>query len=561
MPEAAPKGIHPLFLRGVTAEKYGFKVGDGIMDLVDHLYLKKEDILKEIQLLGVMSDFEPAKKSVECCPNEDLLFIVDKGQKYGETFLLCYTEESRDDFLRGAQELQNAIDDQKRAEEALVAAKLAADIARQNIRFEDKPLTPRPWIPSTVVDTESEVKLMMHKPSREPIAYEISRPKKYTKLPLRFLDRNAESFEFRAYKDNNFRSIRESDIGIQVAPQMSNSDAQTTWYRSVNKSIQYEAPKPEVEPEDGDKKDDLLAFLERVTVKVETALQQNEAVDIFHETFRMAGDDDIQEGAQADDELREIKNFADPTYSKSKALAAIDWLPKIHGMVAVSAIRNISFDQRISSSGQTSTSYILLWDFRQLVKPQLLMQSSHDVFTFRFNKSRQGLVAGGCITGQVVLWDISVPLASVTKKQGSHSSRKMGQKQVEGEEEELKLAPIMPKYVSNVDFSHKKCVADLVWLPPNTQINHRGQLVGQEYLDGNSYQFVTVAGDGLVMVWDIRFEEIALDELKVLYTLNIHSVVIFCFQNRYTVQRNISSSESNCVTLLLFYYLNICISP
>ena len=48
MPEAAPKGIHPLFLRGVTAEKYGFKVGDGIMDLVDHLYLKKEDILKEV---------------------------------------------------------------------------------------------------------------------------------------------------------------------------------------------------------------------------------------------------------------------------------------------------------------------------------------------------------------------------------------------------------------------------------------------------------------------------------------------------------------------------------
>lgn len=523
MPEPAPKGVYALFLRGVTAEKFGFKTGEGVMDLVDHLFIKREEIVKEIQTLGVMSDFEPAKKAVDSCTGEDILFIVDKAQKYGETFLMCYSEEAREEFLKGAQAIQNAIDDQKREEEALETAKIAAEIARQNIRFEDKPLTPRQWEPSTLVDTENEVRMMTHKPSREPIAFEISRPKKYTKLGVRFLDRNAESYEFRAYKDNNFKSIRESDIGIQVAPQTNVSTAQTTWYRSVNKSIQYEAPHPEVEAEEGEKKDELLAFLERVTVKVETALQQNEAVDIFHETFRMGGDDDVLEGAQADDELREVKNFADPTYSKSKTLVAIDWLPKIQGMVAVSAVKNVSFDQRVSVSGQTSTSYILLWDFRQLVKPQLLMQSHHEVFTFRFNKNKQGLVAGGCITGQVVLWDISIPLASVTKKQGNHSTRKIGQKQVEGDEEEIKLAPIMPKYVSNVDYSHKKCVADLVWLPPNTQVNYRGQLVAQEYLDGNSYQFVTVAGDGLVMIWDTRFEEIAMDELKVT------SVSLFCF--------------------------------
>lgn len=454
-PEPAPKGIFALFLRGVTAEKYGFKTGTGVMDLVDHLFIKKDEIMKEIQGLGVMSDFEPSKKCVESSIGDDILFVIDKAQKYGETFLMYYSEECRQDFLQGAQELQNALDDQKREEEEIEAARIAAEIARQNVKFIDKPLTARPWISSILSDTENEVRLLTHKPSREPIAFEIFRPKKYTKQAVRFLDRNAESYEFRAYKDINFKSIRESDTGIQVAPQMNSSTAQTTWYRSVNKAIQYEAPEPEIEPEDGDKKDELLAFLERVTVKIETALQQNEAVDIFHETFRMAGDDDIQEGAQADDELREIKNFADPTYSKSKALPAIDWVPKTHGMVAVSAVRNVSFDQRVSVSGQTSTSYILLWDFRQLVKPQLLMQSHHEVFTFRFNKIKPGLIAGGCITGQVVLWDISLPLSAVTKKQGNHSTRKISQKQKEGDEDEVTLLPILPKYVSNVDYSHK----------------------------------------------------------------------------------------------------------
>jgi hypothetical protein len=74
--------------------------------------------------------------------------------------------------------------------------------------------------------------------------------------------------------------------------------------------------------------------------------------------------------------------------------------------------------------------------------------------------------------------------------------------------------PQLPKYVSTVDHSHKRCVADLFWLPPTTQVNHRGRLVGEEHLDGQSYQFVTVAGDGMVMVWDIRYEKIFNDELR-----------------------------------------------
>jgi hypothetical protein len=40
-------------------------------------------------------------------------------------------------------------------------------------------------------------------------------------------------------------------------------------------------------------------------------------------------DDNDQEGNQADNELRELKNFADPIYSESKALPAIDWVPKM----------------------------------------------------------------------------------------------------------------------------------------------------------------------------------------------------------------------------------------
>jgi len=499
----------PLFLRGVTAEKFGFKNGEGITDLVDSLLVAKAEIAKEIQTLGVMSDFQPAQKQIESYPGEEILFVVDKAQKYGEMFLLCFTEAAKEEFLSAVREKQEAIEAQKRAEEEAEAARAAAEYARLNVVYEDKPIEARPWMSAFSAETEQQVAEMTSVPCRECIVLEVTRPKKLTKLAYRFLDRNAEVggvSESRSTKDPNFKSLRESDMGFQAAPINVNSFAQTTWHRPVNKAIQYEAATAMMEPTEGESKDSLFSFLERAIVTVETALQQNESVDIFNETFRLAGDDEAADGAHAENELRELKNFADPTYSKSKALVAIDWLPKSAGMLAVSAVRNISLDQRNAVSGAIHTSHLLLWDFRQLVRPAVLLQCHHEVLAFRFNKVNQGLVAGGCMTGQVVLWDINAALSS--------TSRRGGNKGGDGDEDDNSQAPVSPKYISNVDHSHKRPVADLFWLPPNTQINFRGQLVGQEHLDDKSYQFVTVAGDGVVMVWDIRYEQIAADELR-----------------------------------------------
>ena len=45
----------------------------------------------------------------------------------------------------------------------------------------------------------------------------------------------------------------------------------------------------EKEKEDPLKNDDLFLFLEKATIATEKALQQNESVDIFNETFRIVG--------------------------------------------------------------------------------------------------------------------------------------------------------------------------------------------------------------------------------------------------------------------------------
>jgi hypothetical protein len=555
MPEAPPKGIFPIFIRQSTLQKYGMKTGEGVNDVVDYKLIPREDLMSEIQLMGQTSDFGPAKKVLDSYQGDRVLIIIDRTDKYGENFLLIYTDEMKDQMLKDIVEKEDAVKEQLLAQMKAEEEKRSAEQAKLSAVYEDKPITPRPWVSSTNADTETEIKILTPEPTRELLSTEITRPKRFTKQTYRLYDRNSDIggiAEFRSQKDPNFKGIKEGDRGIQVAPTCGDSSSQTTYYRLVNKSVQYESMKSSSSSStttatttaaatstttgvgtNEDYNDMLLAFLEKSTIRIEQALQQNESVDIFHETFRLIGDEEGQDSSQAENELRELRNFADANYSKSKALACIDWMPKAHGMVAVSAVRNISFDQRIPILGQTHTSYVMLWDFRLLVKPLVLMQSHHEIFSFRFNPTDSGFVVGGCITGQVVLWEINDAVNAALRKNNRGSSQANTAAAAaaaapgslpagssgttnnnQEEDEELALLPVLPKFVSSVDHSHKKCVSDLFWLPPKTQINFRGQILGDEHLDNHSYQFITVAGDGMIMVWDIRYEKIFNDELK-----------------------------------------------
>jgi WD40 repeat protein len=142
------------------------------------------------------------------------------------------------------------------------------------------------------------------------------------------------------------------------------------------------------------------------------------------------------------------------------------------------------------------------------VRPVIVMESHSEVLTFRFNPVNPGFVAGGCLSGQVVLWNIGDRL-EIQRRRGSAKNKFHKDAHVNVDEaDDINGMPRHPVFVSSVDHSHNKAVADLFWLPPNTQISHRGHLVAPEHLDGKSHQFVTVAGDGQVMVWDTRFESI-----------------------------------------------------
>ena len=54
---------------------------------------------------------------------------------------------------------------------------------------------------------------------------------------------------------------------------------------------------------------------------------------------------------------------------------------------------------------------------------------------------------------------------------------------------------------------------DIAWLPCHVQINAKGQLLAKQYLTSETHQFFTISGDGYVLFWDIRFEDIMMGKI------------------------------------------------
>ena len=257
-----------------------------------------------------------------------------------------------------------------------------------------------------------------------------------------------------------------------------------------------------------------LDFLERTTCEVEKAMQQNESTNIFEDYFAKIkeeerGSSGISIGGE-ENILHEALNFGDPQFSKNLSISHINWLPNSSNMLAVLPSRNTNFDTRLHVSGHAFSTHILIWHFGQLVKPHMILQSPHELSCFHFNPDQSNLVVGGCTTGQVVVWDISQTIGS--------SSRNKKRSQSQGNsggvvDDEGHVQIVRPFLVSNIDHNHKKIVKDIQWLAIDSQVNFKGNLLESVGNESYSSQFISSSEDGSVMIWDLRFKEIAKGEL------------------------------------------------
>lgn len=255
-------GYSCLYLGDKELKGYGFKTGDGLLDVAPFKTLKKLDIIEEIKFKGKMCAFQPFHSLIEKYENDDILFIWDPDeQKEKEcNFYFCHTIQtfeiekkrlgiSDDGIIMDPEEIKRKKEEQEEQRRKL---EIEEELKREQLRIAEaikklkKPLIARPWKDLGSFDEIMNNKV---KPTKVRNKIIISRKRKYFGLNYEFHDfdnnQNGMNVEIKSLKNGStkygFDVYRKLvDQNHQIGNPMIHKKTQTNWNRKINKIVQYE---------------------------------------------------------------------------------------------------------------------------------------------------------------------------------------------------------------------------------------------------------------------------------------------------------------------------------
>ncbi|XP_027470263.1 WD repeat-containing protein 63 isoform X2 [Zalophus californianus] len=488
--------IYPLVLTTQTQEIFNCRIDEDITDEQPYKLIKKEDIFADFQNRAAVSDFYPVKKVIQEYPGDELLVVYDKDFKYGVNFYLIGTEEGKENYLNSPE----VPEEQEEYKEHI-----PEDI------YIYKPPISKPWVS---LGSEKEIAEESVKESTKQITYMISRKRSEFGAPIKFSDQNASNvkdayIECIAYPDRHFALKQlEKDVGMQVVPKVKDTSTQTRWTYPKNAITQYYPRElSEEEKETFGQSKPLSDFLNNTCISVEIALQQNEIMNTFIDDWKCLAEEESSFGDKTDTHLKEYQSFTDLHNLTEKMVTSVSWHPTIYGLIAVSVAARLSLEERVHFSGKLllQPSLILFWSFSDPIHPQLMLESPDDIFCFKFCPSDPNIIAGGCINGQIVMWDITAHADRIENiKTGGSRSKKVTLKPMFLLEPDSNKEATYIRHcaVSSIENGHKKVITDIHWLSDTFEINRSGTVF--ENRNGICCQLVTCSADCTICFWDIR---------------------------------------------------------
>ncbi|KAK1803769.1 hypothetical protein P4O66_020792, partial [Electrophorus voltai] len=490
-----PDYIFPLVLTSATQELFGCRADVDVTGDEPHKLLRKEDILRDMKNRAAVSDFSPLKQAVLDYPEEELLLVFDQDFTYGQSFYLVLTAGAKEDILRPPPGVEEEEEEEEEGDELLEVQKTPE---------------PKPWLS---LGSEREIQEESVTDTRPRLRYKVSRVRRQFGAPVCFWDHSAGAMrgsyvECPSYQDKSFSLWRmEKENSVQAIPNTKSSSSQTLWKYPRNMCTQYESR--ELEDEEKERllqSADLKNFLNSVSARFELAIQQNEIMDVFLDDWRALGDEENVLGGKVDTHLKEYQSFTHTHYSTNKTISCLSWHPTVNGVIAVAVTENLSFEERINNSTRLllNPSLILFWSFSDPINPQLLLECPDDIFCFEFCPSNPNIIAGGCMNGQVALWDISAHVDRLQGARGGGAARPSNADVPQCFEDTRDIAPPTVRYcaVSGVESGHRAPITDIQWLPETFEVSRTGTPLENKTLI--SVQIVTCAPDCCVMFWDLR---------------------------------------------------------
>eukprot|EP00892_Ulva_mutabilis_P003077 jgi/Ulvmu1/12770/UM096_0012.1 len=458
--------------------------------------ISKDVLMGDIQFRGAISDFYAFKAAIAESDLDGLLLRVNATDVYkdGNNFELVVSQAAGDVSKKVAEEIER-----RRLRDARIARR---QLAVRSLPLSARDIKIKPW-PS--LGSEAEVDLLQLRPLRETIVMTLERPRAAFARPnINFVDKDAQEIhamsashmELRPYKDPAFELQRRlADRGVQAVPQQEHCGVQATPLPLRNNSSQYDArTMPAEEARQLQRTGGYRDFLVHVRGDVERCLLQNTIIDICADDFARMQEEEALKGTRSDKPINEVISCMDIRHCRDMRVSQLRWHPQLQrlnaGVVALSLTSRATFAERVAAFGRPLPHAVLVWHFRDLIHPYMVLESPHEVTAFDFNPQHMEVVVGGCANGQVIMWELTEDILA---------------RAAQGSSDEHTDLVVDHKCLSTLEFSHKCAVAQLQWLP-GWEITNRGALLTDEEARGACNFFATCAADGRVFFWDWRMD-------------------------------------------------------
>ncbi|XP_064928729.1 dynein axonemal intermediate chain 3 isoform X2 [Columba livia] len=505
--------IFPLVFTTKTQEIFNCRADEDVTEENCFKLIKKEDIIQDLKTRATVSDFHPVKKVILEYPGEELLVVFDAKFQYGQNFYLVASEEAKENLLKPPETVEEKKDDDEKEEES----------EEETLEVQPyKPPVHKPWVS---LGSEKEVEEESVKETVTKIKYRISRVRRKFGAPITFTDKNASHvkdsyLECTSYQDKSFSiKMLEKDVGIQMVPKLREAITQTTWTYPKNAATQYfPIELSNEEKEESLSSGKLKEFLTSVHLRMEIALQQNEIMNAFFDDWKALTEEESSSGGKPDVYLKAYQSFTDLHYFKDRTISCVCWHPTISGIIAVSARGRLSYEEQVNLSDKSllQQPVVLFWCSFDPIHPQLVLECPEDICCFQFSPSDPSIIAGGCINGQVVLWDVSQheeklqnvkPVADGTEITAVSTPSRM---QVQQSNTEPPLVRCC--VVSSISDSHEKPVTDIHWLQDYSEENQMDAT--SENRAETFVQLVTCSPDCSILFWNNPAMKSSSEKLK-----------------------------------------------
>ncbi|XP_063710237.1 dynein axonemal intermediate chain 3-like [Symsagittifera roscoffensis] len=506
--ETPPGDLKPVFLSAPTQSIFGCTTDSEVTVEEPFKLIPKQAIVDDMVKRAAVSDFSVVKQTIQNYAGDSILIAYDPYFKFGENFYIALTEEAKERILKdpereGGGEGGDDEDGEGEGEPEDLTV------------YEYQPPESKPW---ESLGSEMEIEDHIIKHSRDLVTMKVSRQRKLFGAPLvKWKNRSSHAgrdayIECVSSSEQDSKSFElsrmEMETGVQAIQSYTTESAQTEWVFPTNAATQYEPREFDEETKQRlMQSEEFASTVETAKPRLDLGLQHNVVMNAFVDDWSLLAVEDTTFGSKQDGYLKEYQSFTDLKNSKNKTVTCMDWHPTLKGVVAVSYGERCTLEERVDnlSKIQLTPSLILIWSFSDPIQPQLILEAPDDICAFRFNPTDPYLVAGGCVNGQVVLWDISGQNEERLKRSKRAKVTKANtMNTLPGYIDESSIITPVVNYcaVSMIDQSHKNWVTDLQWIPDHIDINRQGQIL--ENHKASCVELVTSGCDGHVMFWDIR---------------------------------------------------------